>query len=93
MDGGADSIGIQNQLLACDVVYNEKRAFLSLKSEARFEISLVVSGVGIHRVLDKDIPCKAGDMFIIPSGVPHGYFLESAEDQLVHLRAAYDALG
>ena len=83
MKDTASKIGIKNQMLSCDVLYSEKRAFLNLSSVDAFEISLVVSGVGIHRVLDKDIPCKTGDMFIIPSGVPHGYFTESQDERLV----------
>ena len=37
------------------------------------EISMVVSGNGIHRVLNQAIPCKTGDLYIISANVPHGY--------------------
>jgi cupin superfamily acireductone dioxygenase involved in methionine salvage len=57
-------------------------AFLKLEECEFFEISLVVSGVGIHRVLDKDIPCNAGDIFIIPPHIPHKFFVESQADEL-----------
>lgn len=74
-----------------DTVYNEKRAFTRLDSSKFFEVGLVVEGNGIHRVLDKDIPCGTGDIFIIPSGVPHGYFVEGHDERLVVKRLFFDS--
>lgn len=37
------------------------------------EVCLVLGGVGSCFVLGQEIPCKSGDVFIIPQGVRHGY--------------------
>ena len=34
------------------------------------EIDMIVSGSGIHRVLNQSIPCKAGDIYIVAANVP-----------------------
>ncbi len=85
MSVSAAEAKMRSGLFSCAAVYNEKRAFLNLESNDTFEIALVTAGAGIHRVLDKDIPCKEGDIFIIPAGVPHGYFIEKSFD-LLNLR-------
>lgn len=41
------------------------------------EISVILSGSGIHRILNQAIPCKTGDIYITRPGVPHGFFVES----------------
>lgn len=79
----ATEVNMRSTVLTCDAQYNEKRAFLNLDTNDTFEISLVTAGTGIHRVLDKDIPCKAGDMFIVPAGVPHGYFADTADNLIL----------
>jgi corrinoid protein of di/trimethylamine methyltransferase len=75
-----NEIGIILNTLSCEKIFSEKRAFLRLESNDMFEIALVVSGSGIHRVLDKDIPSKQGDIFVIPPHTPHGYFIEKEND-------------
>lgn len=81
MENGANSeIGIISNILSCKKIFSEKRAFLRLESNDMFEIALVVSGFGIHRVLDKDIPSKQGDIFVIPPHTPHGFFIEKEDD-------------
>lgn len=40
------------------------------------EISMVIDGCGIHRILNREIECKKGDLFVIGSGISHGYFAE-----------------
>ena len=75
-----NEIGIVSSTLSCEKIFSEKQAFLKLESNDIFEIALVVSGSGIHRVLDKDIPSKKGDIFVIPPHTPHGYFIEKEND-------------
>ncbi len=43
------------------------------------EISLVVEGSGVHRILDQEIPCKVGDLYIINADVLHGFEAEGEE--------------
>ena len=38
------------------------------------EISLVIEGCGIHKILNDATDCKKGDIFILGSGISHGYF-------------------
>ena len=45
-----------------------------LYASAQIEIALVTEGSGIHRILNRSIPCKAGDIYVVSSDVPHGYF-------------------
>ena len=74
---------IISNILSCDNKFSEKHAFLRLESNEMFEIAMVVSGSGIHRVLDKDIPSQKGDIFVIPPNTPHEYFVEKEDDIFV----------
>ena len=82
--------GIYNQIFSCESVYSEKRALLKLEKSELFEMALIVSGAGIHRVLDKDIPCKKGDIFIIPPNIHHEYFIENKTDVLTVRQLFWD---
>ena len=42
------------------------------------EISLVLKGSGIHRIGEQEIPCKAGDLYIINTEVAHSFEQEGA---------------
>ena len=78
----AQAPAIANRVLSFKTVYSEKSSFLKLESSELFEISLIISGTGIHRVLDKDIPCKSGDIFIVPPNIHHKFFVENGTDEL-----------
>ena len=54
------------------------------------EIALIVSGSGVHRVLNQTIPCKSGDICVVSAGVPHGYFTSDAQSPLVIKRILFD---
>ena len=54
-----------------------------------FEIALIIEGAGTHCVLDKRIPCKAGDVYVTPKGTPHGFFKSSPNDDLVIRRICF----
>ena len=82
MKPSPNDVRIHNDLLSCKTVYDEKQALLRLRANESFEIALIVSGTGIHHVLDKDIPCAQGDIFIIPPNTPHGYFVETSDAQM-----------
>ena len=47
------------------------------------EICVVLSGSGIYSVLDKEIPCKEGDLFVVNAGITHGYSATDNENGLV----------
>lgn len=73
-DGTLGDISIRQDTFVCQQVYNESFDFSMLYSHQPVEISIIVSGSGIHKVLGQAIPCKAGDIYIINSNVPHRYF-------------------
>ncbi len=49
-------------------------SFSDLYSHDVPEISMVISGSGVHQILNQSIPCSEGDKYIIISEVPHGFF-------------------
>jgi len=73
-DGKLGDISIRQDTFVCNHVYDENVCFSMLFSHSPIEISMIVSGSGIHKVLGQAIPCKAGDIYIINSHVPHRYF-------------------
>ena len=48
-----------------------------------FEVGMIISGSGIHSVDGNHIPCKSGDIYIVPSGVEHQYSLADNSEPLV----------
>ena len=54
------------------------------------EISVILEGTGFHRVMDRWIPCKAGDVFITRPDVPHGFFVSEAGAALRMQRLWFD---
>ncbi len=48
-----------------------------------FEIGVIVSGNGIHRIAGESIPCKTNDLYILPPNTPHRYYVADSEDPLV----------
>ena len=54
------------------------------------EISIVNSGTGIHRILNTDIPCKEGDIYVVNSDIPHGYFTDDPNTGLSVSRMFFD---
>ena len=63
--------------------YSSQAASPRLLSDNCVHICRIVEGSGIHRVLDQDIPCKAGDIYIVPPNTPHGYFLSDSGEEMV----------
>ncbi len=77
--GEAHAPAIDQSIFLCES--QNARAHISHAAAAsdHLEIALILSGRGIHRFFDHEIPCKAGDIYIIPPNVPHGFFsLESS---------------
>ncbi len=77
-------------LFSCKTIYDAKTNVSQLKCSNRFKVFLVVSGAGIHRVLDQEIPCAKGDICIIPPTVPHGHFLSLQNDDLTIRQLEFD---
>jgi len=67
-------IALRQDTFVCNYVFDESVCFSMLYSHKPIEISVIISGCGIHKVLGQAIPCKEGDIYIINSNVPHRYF-------------------
>lgn len=81
---------INCNVFSCEKIYDTNKLITGLKSNKFFEINLIISGEGVLSVLDKDIPCKKGDMCIIPPNVLHEYFLSSENESLIVRQIQFD---
>ena len=81
---------ISHSVLSSNQVYTPDNALLQLNTHNLVEVDLIVEGRGVHCVHDQEIPCKSGDIFVIPQNTSHGYFLESAADSLSFRRISFD---
>lgn len=70
-----DDTPIYHHVFSCENVYNAENAFSYLYTHEYIEVSMITSGNGVHCIFDQTIPCQAGDIYITPPKVPHGYFL------------------
>jgi len=82
--------GIRQDTFVCTHIYKEDIGFSMLYSHRPIEISIIVSGVGIHKVLGQAIPCKAGDIYIVNANVPHRYFAADKNAGLTVRRLLFD---
>ncbi len=57
-----------------DEVIADDTAEKTLDCHEYIEIGIVTEGSGVHCVDGKSIPCKSGDIYIVPPNVPHRYF-------------------
>ncbi|MBQ8209116.1 MAG: cobalamin-dependent protein [Clostridia bacterium] len=64
-----------------ETIYNPDLTLSHLSTNEFVEISVVVDGSGIHRILNEADECHIGDMYILGSGVPHGYFSKSETEK------------
>lgn len=56
----------------------------SLPSYEYIEIATVTEGNGVHCIDGKALPCKSGDIFVVPPKIPHGFFaVEGGERMLI----------
>ncbi len=78
------------ETFSCQTICKRETAFAGLYTHEIPEISLVIQGSGFHRILNQTIPCKAGDLYIISSDVPHGYFLSDSKVPLTVRRFLFD---
>lgn len=83
-------LSIRQDTFVCNQVYDENVCFSMLYAHRPIEISIIVSGSGIHKVLGQPIPCEAGDIYIINSNVPHRYFASEAGTTLVVRRLLFE---
>lgn len=88
-----DTLGdtlLRQDTFRCLKAYDDDVCFSMLYSHRYIEISMVVDGNGIHRVLGQVIPCSVGDIYIINSNVPHRYFASEEGAPLTVRRLLFD---
>lgn len=57
----------------CEAIADDS-ADTTLDCREYIEVGIVTEGSGVHCVDGKHIPCKSGDIYIVPPCVPHRYF-------------------
>ena len=63
-----------------DDIYQPNYNLSKLHLHEFVEFSFVLDGNGYHRIWNDVVECKKGDVYIINTGVPHGYFAKSKEE-------------
>lgn len=86
---------LKDMPILCDTVaypmpYREDVSSSQLSTHEIHEIDMIVSGNGIHCVLNQTIPCKTGDVYITCSNVPHCYFTSNEDAPLIVKRIFFD---
>ena len=71
-------------------VYSPETASSQLHIHDFVEVSIVLSGRGIHRTLDGCAECGAGDTYVIGAGVPHAYFATEDGDRPTVCNLVFD---
>ena len=89
-DGSLGAALIRQDVFRCDRVYDDNISVTELYSHKSIEISMVVGGSGIHRVLGQAIPCRVGDIYILNSSIPHRYFAAEDGESLIVRRLLFE---
>ena len=82
---------ISQQTSVFKKLYDPDIPFHKLHTSKFVEIGLVVSGTGVLRVLDQEIPCGVGDLFILHPNATYGYFSADKNDDLTVRLLRFDA--
>ena len=81
---------IRQDTFSCYCVYDDEVGFTELFQHRAIEISMVIAGNGIHRVLGQAIPCAAGDIYVLNTNIPHRYFAVDEGEPLTVRRILFD---
>ena len=81
---------IYHEVFVCDSNFDEDISHAQLTACDLIEIGFVTCGSGIHRILEQNIPCKEGDIYIVPPDIPHGYFISDESKTLTVRRLLLD---
>ena len=69
------SEGILHERRAVERVIDSSAPLAELEACDCLSVELITEGSGVHCVGTQFIPCKAGELYIVPSGTLHGYYL------------------
>ena len=69
---------------------NPSLGLAALHQHQFIEISCVLGGGGIHRIWNEAYPLSVGDLYILNTAVPHGYFAVEGEEAPLILNLLFD---
>ena len=72
---------LSQSVIAHESIYTPDLPFSMLDITEQVQIGVVVSGCGIHQILNQTYECHTGDMYILRSGIHHGYFAKSESEK------------
>jgi methylmalonyl-CoA mutase cobalamin-binding domain/chain len=86
---------LENRAIYCDTVtcresYESGTCASQLYAHEIVEIAMIVSGNGIHHVLNQPVPCKTGDLYITSANIPHGFFNSDNKNPLLIKKIFFD---
>lgn len=75
----------KSQELVQSYFHDETYYLTPLHTHNFYEMNIVMSGNGVHHVNNSSYFITAGDIFIMPPGIPHGYTFDSKNYSIFHL--------
>lgn len=63
--------------------YDDERAKSKALAHEYIEVGVVTQGNGVHCIDGNTVPCKSGDIYVVPPGISHEYFLLCPGDELI----------
>ncbi len=65
--------------------FTAKNYSIQMHDHDFYEVNIVLSGSGVHRIAGTSIPTTVGDVFVIPPGLIHGWGRESEDFDVYHI--------
>ena len=65
-----------------ETIYHSNTSVVEPYTQSGMEISIITSGVGIHKILDRDIPCKEGDIYVTYPDIAHRFSVGDSTEPL-----------
>ncbi len=81
---------ICHDLFSCKRVFSARMSKWHLYAHDMIEVGMITEGRGFHYILNRAIPCEAGDIYITPADIPHGYFLAGGGERMTVRRLFLD---
>ncbi|MBQ3593315.1 MAG: cobalamin-dependent protein [Clostridia bacterium] len=85
-----DETLVRQDTFICSDAYSDDISFTDLYSHGLIEISMVLGGRGILRVLGQTIPYEVGNICIFNTNVPHRYFAAEEGERLTVRRILFN---
>ncbi len=86
-----NSCPVFQNTVTCRQLYTPEVDLSGLHFHEFIEVSIVTEGCGIHRVFNSATECRKGDIYILNTGVPHGYFAASETECPTVCNLLFDA--